>query len=91
MACYNCNNLNPDKSVKGKVDGALYYCKKLKTFVNPAKFECEKFEKSYRKSDVNDKIYKDGKDYYNDATPLWFYVFILIALIILGLIFGVFW
>ena len=92
MGCYNCSNLDPSKKKPGKVSGNLYYCKKLKDFVNPYEFNCNNFDKTYsRKSWENDEIYKDGKSYYDNDTPLWVYSFVLIALIILGLILGVFW
>ena len=39
---------------------------------------------------MNDEIYDDGKKYYNDTTPVGFYLVVLITLIILGLFLGVF-
>lgn len=90
MGCYNCDNLDKDKKAAGKVSGNLYYCKKLKTYVNPTYDGCEKFVKSSRKPYENDDIYKDGKSYYNDKTPLGIYIIVIIILLIIGLIMGVF-
>lgn len=89
--CSECSNLDNSKKSPGKVSGNLYYCKKLKEYVNPSMCGCEKFDKTYsRKSYENDEIYQDGKDYYNNDTPLELLVFIFIFLVILGLIMGVF-
>ena len=90
MGCYRCANLDPKEKKSGKVSGYLYYCKKLKTYVNPAKFKCENFAKNDKRLE-NSEIYKDGQNYYDNATPTWFYLIILIVLIILGLFMGVFW
>ena len=43
-----------------------------------------------RKIYTRDEIYDDGKKYYNDTTPVGFYLVVLIILIILGLFLGVF-
>jgi len=91
MACYNCKNLDGKKKADGKVSGSLYYCKKAKKYVNPAFNHCDKFAKSDRKSWENEDIYKAGKEYYNDATPIWVYAFALLLLVIVGLFLGVFW
>lgn len=90
MGCYRCDNLDVKEKKAGRVSGNLYYCKKLKTYVNPAKFKCENFVKNDKRLENGD-IYKDGKNYYDNTTPNWFYFFILIILIIVGLIMGVFW
>lgn len=90
MGWYRCANLDVKKKQPGKVSGNLYYCKKLKTYVNPSKFKCEKFSKDDKRLE-NHEIYEDGKNYYNDNTPIGLYVFVLIVLIIVGLIMGVFW
>ena len=54
-----------------------HYCKKLKTYVNPYRDGCEKWEKSDRKGYENDELYDQGKKYYNDDKPLGFYLFLL--------------
>ena len=88
--CYNCQHLDPEKKNKGKVDGALYFCKKNKTFVNAAHDGCEKWEKADRKSYINDELYDDSKKYYNDDKPLGFYLFILAVVIILLILISIF-
>ena len=80
--CYNCSNLDPKQKSAGKLDGNLYYCKKLKTYVNAAKDGCEKWDKADRKSYENDELYEQGKKYYNDNKPLGYYLFLLILIII---------
>ena len=80
--CYNCANLDPKKKSDGKLDGALYFCKKQKAYVNAAKDGCDKWSKADRKSYENDELYEKGRRYYNDDKPLSFYVFILVLLII---------
>ena len=67
-----------------------YFCKKNKVYVNAAKTTCEHYEKSYRQKDLDSDIYEDSKEYYDNDTPLSFYIVILIVLIIIGLIMGVF-
>ena len=84
--CYNCDNLDPKKKSAGKLDGSLYYCKKLKTYVNAYRDGCEKWEKSDRKSYENDEFYEQGKKYYNDDKPLGFYLFLLVLVIIFCII-----
>lgn len=91
LFCCSCSNLDTKKKSAGKVNGNLYYCKKMKTYVNASKTGCEKFEKaSGRKSWETDELYKDGKLYDNDTTPISLYLFLMVILIILGLILGVF-
>ena len=81
--CYNCSNLDPEKKSKGKLDGALYFCKKNKIFINAAKDGCDKWSKADRKSYKNDEYYDDGRKYYNDNNSVSFYLFILVIVIIL--------
>ena len=89
--CADCRYLREDKKKDGKVSGCCYYCTKIKEYVNGANSICDNFEKSYsRKYTTIEKIYKDGKDYWNNDTPLPLVLFILVVLIILGLIMGVF-
>ena len=88
--CYNCKYLDKEKKKQGKVDGNLYYCQKNKAYINAAKDTCPNFSKSERRSWENDEIYQDSKKYYDNDTPLGFYIFILVVLIILGLILNVF-
>ena len=87
MTCFSCKSLDENKKAKGKVSGCKYYCKKHKCYVSGDNSKCEKYEKSYsRSNDTCNKIYKEGKDFYNDDTPFSFYLFILIALVIISII-----
>lgn len=77
--------------MEGRVNGSLYYCSKLKTYVNGASGSCDNYCIDHgRKIYTRDEIYDDGKKYYNDTTPVGFYLVVLIILIILGLFLGVF-
>ena len=67
MGCYRCGNLDTKKKSAGKAGGNLYYCKKAKTFVNPAKFSCDKFKKAdrkeWQKKNKNNKTKISGRTY----------------------------
>lgn len=68
------------------MNGCIYYCSKIRTYINGSSDPCNKFEKDYsRKTYINDTIYKNGKSYYNDPTPIGAYIFILITLIIVAI------
>ncbi len=89
--CFNCDNLDPKKKAAGKVSGNLYYCKKNKTYINPIMKACDKYKLTEkRKEKENEEIKNDGKNYYNDTTPVGLLVAVFIILIILGLALGVF-
>ena len=89
--CSDCVNLDVNNKKAGKVSGNLYYCKKIKKYVNPSMCNCENFDKTYsRKKYDNELIYEDGKNFYDDDTPLGLLVVIFFILLILGLIMGVF-
>lgn len=90
MGCYNCGNLDAKKKSKGKVSGAIYYCKKMKTYVNPTNNGCKNFKKCSRKPWDNEAIYKDGQKYFNDRTPAVVYIILFIIIVIIGLLSGVF-
>lgn len=91
MGCCSCKYLNENCKKEGKVSGCLYYCSKIKAYVNGASDSCDDYCFEYgRKVYTRDEIYNDGKTYYNDTTPVGFYLVILIILIILGLFLGVF-
>ena len=47
--CSDCNNLDGKKKSAGKTSGNLYYCKKLKTYVNPTQVGYDKFETCYNR------------------------------------------
>ena len=91
MGCCSCKYLNENCKMEGKVSGSLYYCSKLKPSVNGASGRCANYCIDHgRKVYTRDEIYDDGKKYYNDTTPVGFYLVVLIILIILGLFLGVF-
>lgn len=91
LGCCSCKYLNENKKIEGRVNGSLYYCSKLKTYVNGASGSCDNYFIDHgRKIYTRDEIYDDGKKYYNDTTPVGFYLVVLIILIILGLFLGVF-
>ena len=73
------------------MNGCLYFCKKQKKFVNSSRTGCEKFERAYKRKNYEiDDIYKQGKIYNNDGTPMGLYIVILIILIIIGIFSGAF-
>lgn len=87
MGCQSCIYLIEDNKKEGKVDGAVYYCSKLKKYVNGATDECDKYKKCYgRTSYIKNQIYNDGKRYYNDETPVSFYAIALVFICITGFI-----
>lgn len=90
MGCHSCGNLDAKKKSKGKASGALYFCKKNKSFVNPTSKGCKNYKKCSRKPWENDEIYNDGKLYFNDIIPAIVYIIIFFILIIIGLLSGVF-
>ena len=69
----------------------MYECKKLKKMV-PGNYSCDKFSKSYsRKEYDKQRIYTEGRKYSDDVKGnAGVLAFILIALVILGLIMGIF-
>lgn len=90
--CCSCGNLDPKKNKPGKANGNLYFCKKMKTFVNPTSIDCGKFEKAYKRKNYEiDELYKEGKLYNNDDTPISIYIIILIVLIIIAIVTGAFY
>lgn len=85
--CSDCDNLVKDKKKKGKSSGALYYCKKMEKFIDPTNSPCSGFAKCYlRNSFDNQEIYNDGKAYSNDTSSPGKYLFILIAVVVIGII-----
>ena len=91
MGCCSCKFLVEKNKIEGKVNGSLYYCSKLKTYVNGANDKCDDYYLAQgRGGTVRDEIYNDGRKYYDDTTPIGFYLVVLVILIILGLFLGVF-
>ncbi len=87
VVCAGCKNLDEKKKVDGAVSGTRYYCKKSKKYIDGSMNVCDKFEKSYiRDIDTYNKIYKEGKDWDNDAHSASFYLIIGVILLIILLI-----
>ena len=85
--CYNCAYLCSDKKVDGKVDGALYYCKKMNKFINPINEACQDYEKTWtRKSSVSDEMYENGKKYDDEPAEPGKAICYLIIILLLTLI-----
>ena len=85
MNCYNCCHLKFDNKKGGKINGALYYCPKIKKYVYGNNEACEKYQyDNLRKTYIKDKIYLDGKNYCDDNTSLFSYVIILILILVIG-------
>ena len=90
MSCSSCAYLDASKNKNGGYTGCIYYCKKIKQFVNGSNSSCNNYKSSYRTNYECNKIYNDGESYSDDTTPISFYLVILIGLVILGLILNVF-
>lgn len=91
MNCADCRYFDASKKKEGAISGCYYYCSKKKCFISGANNICENFVRTYaRKQYEINEIYEEGKKFYDNTTPLWFYVTVLIILIILGLLLGVF-
>ena len=87
MTCSSCKYLKEDKKYEGNLCGAKYYCEKIKDYVDGSNCCCASFEKSYSRSNyMCDEIYKEGDTFSDDDRPIWYFVFILILIIIVGLI-----
>ena len=86
MNCADCRYFDASA-----ISGCYYYCSKKKEFVSGSNDVCQNFDRTYSRNryEVN-KLYEEGKQFYDNTTLLWFYVMVLIILIILGLILGVF-
>lgn len=91
MGCYNCEHLKTSDKKEGTVNGCLYYCIKIKKYVNGADEGCELYSKDIlRKTYESDEIYKDGEKYFNDSTPFATYLVIAVVLVIIAIIVNVF-
>ena len=87
VACSSCKYLVEKKKYKGKVGGAKYFCSKTKCYVYGDSDNCKAFEKSYTRKAIDcDKIYEEGKSFYDDDKSVGHYVIILVALLILLLV-----
>ena len=91
MYCSDCDNLNESKKKEGSIRGCMYECKKLKKMV-PGNFSCDKFVKSWSRSQFDkQRIYTEGRTFSDNVkgNPGWLLIFLAI-LIILALLMGVF-
>ena len=71
---------------KGRCNGALYYCKSKKCYVN-GKGGCDNYYKDYsRSSSTIHQIYHDGVLFYDDNKEPGDYLIILIVMIFLVII-----
>lgn len=87
MGCYSCKYLKYEDKKDGAVNGSVYYCTKIKRYVNGASEGCESYYKDYaRKTYEKNEIYNNGRNYYNDSTPTSTYLVILIILLIISFI-----
>ena len=85
MECYNCEHLNKDDKKEGKINGCMYYCTKMKKYVNGSCDYCEAWSKDYKRFDYeNNEIYNNGRHYYdgNDISIKIIFVIILIIIAI---------
>lgn len=84
MGCCNCKFLEENNVKNGNVSGCSYYCKKCNCYVTGNSNGCDKFSYNYcRNSYIADNIYYNGTKYYDDDTPVSFYLFILFILLLL--------
>lgn len=91
MSCSSCKNLNEKKKKNGSASGAMYYCEKTKKFVYGCDNACNHYEINKSRNDtICEEIYKNGKLFSDDQTPVSVYVIILIILVILAVIFNLF-
>ena len=89
--CSECSNLDTKKAIEGKVSGCMYYCKKLKTYVNPSECCCEQFKKTYERSrEEQEMIYKEGKNWDDINVSVEFLMVVFVVMLVLGLFMGVF-
>lgn len=91
MGCYNCKYLKYQQKKDGCINGSVYYCTKIKKYVNGADDGCNAYYKDYsRKNYEADEIYNNGRHYSDDSTPISFYVFLVIVLSIVTFIVNIF-
>lgn len=91
MCCSNCKYLNIKDEKEGRVSGKKYWCELKREYIRANDKACEQKETNPKMSkEIINKIEKEGQEYYNDNTPVEFYIAIAIVLFILGLIMDVF-
>lgn len=87
MSCSSCKYLKENDKKQGQVCGSCYYCSRKNCYVNGSNNKCNEFEKSYTRSTyLCNEIYENGEKYYDDTTPISFYITLLIILSIIALI-----
>ena len=90
MGCNSCEYLKEKDKKEGNC-GSLYMCCSKKKYVSGAGAGCDKYKLDImRKTSTKDEIYRNGTKFSNDKTEVGTYLLVLVALIILGLFFGVF-
>ena len=88
MGCYNCEYLNKNNKKEGNINGYMYYCTKMKKYVNGACDGCEAWSKDYERANYdNNEIYNNGRHFSNDSEiPLSVQIVLIIILIIIAAI-----
>lgn len=88
MECYNCEYLNKNDKKEGKINGCIYYCTKMKKYVNGACDSCDAWIKDYSRATYeNNDIYNNGRHYSDgSSTPLSLQIILIIVLIIIAAI-----
>ncbi len=91
MGCCSCKYLDENDKKEGKVTGCSYFCKKKNCYVTGNSTICDNFNIDYsRKKYISDELYHNGVEFYNDNTPIGFYLFILLILIIILIVTEIF-
>lgn len=90
MCCSTCKYLNLKDGKDGRVAGRVYWCTLKKEYVRASDNACPNKEENNLSSDKIAKIETEGKEYYNDITPVALYFIIAFILLIIGLFMGVF-
>ena len=88
MGCYNCEYLNKEDKKEGKINGCMYYCTKMKKYINGACDGCEAWSKDYKRANYeNNEIYNNGRHFSDGSdTPLSLQIMLIIILIIIAII-----
>lgn len=90
LGCCSCRNLDAKKKLNNVVIETAFMCKENKSYVLRCYSECDKFAKASRHNDSCDKIYRKGKNFYNDETSSGTYITIVIILLVILIIVFIF-
>lgn len=91
MGCYNCKYLKVSDKKDGAINGSLYYCTKIKKYVNGSDDGCDSYYKDYsRNTYESDEVYRNGVHYANDNVSIDVYIVLVIILFIIAVIVNVF-